>query len=98
LTTYSVEFVPSALREWNKLGSTLRDQFRKKLEERRRHPHVQADRLSGRGPCYKIKLRSAGYRLIYEVEDARLVILVISVGRRERGKAYKLAAERLQKR
>ena len=27
--------------------------------------------------CYKIKLRSAGYRLVYQVVDNRLVITVV---------------------
>lgn len=29
--TYKLEFLPSALKEWNKLGRTLREQFKKKL-------------------------------------------------------------------
>jgi len=34
--------------------------------------------------CYKIKLRSAGYRLVYQVRDGELVVSVIAVGKRER--------------
>jgi len=98
LTIYDVEFVPSALREWRKLGSSLRDQFKKKLEERRRNPHVPHDRLTHLSHCYKIKLRSAGYRLVYEVVDERLVVMVISVGKRERAEAYETAARRLRDR
>ena len=42
------------------------------------------------GACglVKIKLRSAGYRLVYRIEDARVTIVVIAVGRRERGEIY----------
>ena len=32
---------------------------------------------------YKIKLRAVGYRLVYEVIDDELVVIVIEVGRRD---------------
>jgi len=44
--------------------------------------------------CYKIKLRGAGYRLVYRVEDERIVILVLAVGKRERSSVYEQAAKR----
>ena len=45
--------------------------------------------------CYKIKLRSAGYRLVYRVYDDRIVVQVIAVGKRERNEVYKAAAGRV---
>ncbi|WP_434624440.1 type II toxin-antitoxin system RelE/ParE family toxin [Pseudomonas sp. Z1-29] len=92
--TYELEFSDKALKEWKKLGATLRAQFKKKLEERLGNPHVQADRLHGLEDAYKIKLRSAGYRLVYRVIDDRLVVTVIAVGKRERGQVYDEAAKR----
>ncbi len=77
-----------------KLGATLKEQFKKKLEERLVNPHVQTDRLHGLGNAYKIKLRSAGYRLVYRVVDDLLVVTVIAVGKRERGQVYDEAAKR----
>ena len=35
--------------------------------------------------CYKIKLRGAGYRLVYRVEDERIVILVLAIGNWQAG-------------
>ena len=32
--TYKLVFVPSALKEWNKLGVDIKKQFEKKLRER----------------------------------------------------------------
>ncbi|MGN8273480.1 type II toxin-antitoxin system RelE family toxin [Pseudomonas sp. SMN5] len=92
--TYELEFSDKAWKEWQKLGATLRAQFKKKLEERLANPHVQADRLSGMGNAYKIKLRNAGYRLVYRVLDDVLVVTVIAVGKRERGQVYDEAAKR----
>ncbi len=45
--------------------------------------------------CYKIKLRSVGYRLVYRVYDDRIVVQVIAVGKRERNEVYKAAAGRV---
>lgn len=44
---------------------------------------------------YKIKLRSGGYRLVYQVQDEKLIVLVISVGKRERNYIYKQAVKRI---
>lgn len=98
MTTYELDFVPSAWREWKKLDPDLRRQLAKKLEERCRHPHVLGDRLSGLPNCYKIKLRKSGYRLVYEVEQRHVTIMVISIGRRERKEAYRDAEARLKAR
>jgi mRNA interferase RelE/StbE len=92
--TYELEFSEKAWKEWKKLGVNLKDQFKKKLQERLLNPHVPADRLGGLGNAYKIKLRSAGYRMVYRVRDEVLVVTVIAVGKRERGEVYKDAVTR----
>jgi len=46
--TYKLEFLPSARKEWDKLGHTLREQFKKKLAERLELPRVPSDSLHGR--------------------------------------------------
>jgi mRNA interferase RelE/StbE len=80
---YSLEFDPRAKKEFDRLGAPIRQQLQKKLAERLIEPRVPADRLAGLPDCYKIKLRSAGYRLIYRVEDAMVVVFVIAVGKRD---------------
>ncbi len=92
--TYSLEFVPSALKEWEKLDHTIREQIKKKLRERLESPRVQADALPDMPSHYKIKLKASGYRLVYRVEDDRVVVVVVSVGKRERGEAYQSARKR----
>jgi mRNA interferase RelE/StbE len=42
----------------------------------------------------KIKLRSAGYRLVYVVRQTELIVIVVAVGKRERNAVYKAAAGR----
>ncbi|NIE76190.1 type II toxin-antitoxin system RelE/ParE family toxin [Pantoea sp. Ap-967] len=92
--TYKLEFLPSALKEWEKLGHTVREQIKKKLGERLQLPRVQADALRELPHHYKIKLKASGYRLVYRVEDERVVVVVVSVGKRERSAAYRSAIQR----
>jgi mRNA interferase RelE/StbE len=47
--------------------------------------------------CYKIKLLKQGFRLVYVVEDDELVVLVLSVGKREDSAAYRAATKRSRK-
>lgn len=92
--TYELEFKKTALKEWKKLGSTIREQFKKKLAEVIENPHIPSAKLSGANELYKIKLRQVGYRLVYEVNDTIVTVTVISVGKRDRGKVYKAAMTR----
>jgi len=92
--TYKIKFLPSALKEWKKLAPPIQKQFKKKLKERLLSPRNLASQLRGFKDVYKIKLRSVGYRLVYEVNDKEIVIYVIAVGKRERGLVY----DKLEKR
>ena len=67
---YSLAFKEDALKEWKKLDSNVRNQFKKKLEERLLNPRVPAAKLSGHNDRFKIKLRNVGYRLVYEILSA----------------------------
>jgi len=93
--SYKLEFKKSALKEWHKLDESIKAQFRKRLAARLTSPHVVSARLSGMPDCYKIKLKDVGYRLVYEVDDKRQVVVVIAVGRRDHDLVYNLAQGRL---
>lgn len=92
--SYNLEFKPKALKEWKKLNSTIKEQFKKKLIERLENPKVPKDKLSGYENVYKIKLRSIGYRLAYEVKEEQIVVLVLTVGKRENNQVYDNLASR----
>lgn len=93
--TYRLLFKTEARKEWDKLDSAIRKQFKKKLAERLESPRVESARLNGLRDCYKIKLRSAGFRLVYQVRDEEVVVSVIAVGKRERNAVYKAAVKRV---
>lgn len=92
---YKLRFHEAALSEWRKLDGTVRDSFKRKLNERLQYPRVPSAALSGMRDCYKIKLKATGYRLIYKVEDEIVFVTVISIGKRERSVAYVEARRRL---
>ena len=93
---YELIFHEAALKEWQKLEATVKAQFKKQLAKRLENPHVPSAKLRGRDMknVYKIKLRDAGYRLVYEVDDRKITVLVLAVGRRDKEEAYRLATMR----
>ncbi|MCS3605050.1 mRNA interferase RelE/StbE [Buttiauxella sp. BIGb0471] len=93
--TYEIDFYEDAFAEWHKLDASVREQLKKKLAKLTAAPHVPKNRLHGLDGCYKIKLRAAGVRLVYKVEDGELIILVVAVGKRDKNAVYDSARERL---
>lgn len=93
---YRLFFVPSALREWKELDGSVKEPLRKLLRKRLDNPHMPGGALHGElEGYYKIKLRKQGYRLVYCVEDDRLVVMVMAVDKRESGEVYRSVLTRL---
>ncbi|MGQ5525470.1 type II toxin-antitoxin system RelE family toxin [Chitinimonas sp. PSY-7] len=95
---YRLKFVPEALTEWKKLDGSIKEPLKKLLEKRLDEPCMPGAKLHGSlQHCYKIKLLKQGYRLVYTVENDELVVLVLSVDKREDSVAYAAALSRLLK-
>jgi mRNA interferase RelE/StbE len=92
--TFKLVFKIEAKKEWDSLDATVRSLFAQKLKERIEQPRIESARLNGMKDCYKIKLRRAGYRLVYQVRDNELLVSVIAVGKREKNQVYKAAIKR----
>ncbi|MBT5759786.1 MAG: type II toxin-antitoxin system RelE/ParE family toxin [Candidatus Marinimicrobia bacterium] len=82
---YKLKFMPNALKDFQKLDGTIKNEFKKILQKRLKNPIVEKHRLHGdyKGH-FKIKLRANAYRLIYRVLDKELFIVVVEVGRRDK--------------
>jgi len=93
--SYKLVFIKKAKKEWDKLNSTIKEQFKKKLAKRLIEPIIPSDRLRGFENVYKIKLRSLGFRLVYEVKEDKVIIIVLAVGKRENGDVYNSFKDRL---
>ncbi len=95
--TYRLAFEDHARAEWDKLDGSVKEPLRRLLKKRLESPHVPSAALHGElANCYKIKLLKQGYRLIYQVIDQQLIVLVISVGKRDKNAVYQAAMKRLQ--
>ena len=81
--SYELEFKESALKEWSKLDNSVKALFKKRLAERLIAPRVESARLSGMPDCYKIKITTPQFRLIYHVNDAKRLLTILSVATRE---------------
>jgi mRNA interferase RelE/StbE len=93
---YRLFFLPDALEEWRDLDGSIQQNLKKLLAKRLDNPHVPGGELHGAlSSCYKIKLNKQGVRLVYDVEDDKLIVMVLSVDRREDSAAYKSAIDRL---
>ena len=96
VTKYQLRFLPAALDEWNALDGSVKGVLKKLLKKRLEQPRVPGAELHGDlRDCYKIKLLKQGYRLVYQVEDGVLVVLVLAVAKREDMAVYRAAIERL---
>lgn len=94
---YRLQFLPEALEEWRSLDGSIRDLLKRALRKRLQQPHVPGAELhADLRHCYKIKLRKAGFRLVYKVEDDVLIVIVLAIGKRAESEAYRLAAGRLE--
>lgn len=92
--TFKLRFHELAWQEWGKLDGSIKVPLKKKLLERLETPRNPAAALAGMPDCYKIKLRQAGYRLVYRVDDDVVFVTVIAVGKRDKSAVYAAAAQR----
>jgi mRNA interferase RelE/StbE len=92
---FKLRFHELAWAEWQKLDGSIKVPLKKKLLERLQEPRVPSAALTHMPDCYKIKLRQAGYRLVYRVDDNVVYVTVIAVGKRDKSAVYASAITRL---
>lgn len=83
---YAIEFTKPAAKELSRMPADVRVLIRKKIETIAANPHGahnNVTRLIGRP---EFRLRVQDWRVIYEVQDGRLVLLIIKVA--PRGRVY----------
>jgi mRNA interferase RelE/StbE len=80
--TYSIEFTPAALRDLESLPRDAQKRIGKKVDSLANNPRP-AGAVAIKGGKGLLRLRVGFYRIIYRVEDDRLVVLVIRVGHRK---------------
>ncbi|HAV5371356.1 MULTISPECIES: type II toxin-antitoxin system RelE family toxin [Acinetobacter calcoaceticus/baumannii complex] len=81
--SYELEFTKAALKKFDKLNPQIAEQLIPKLEAKLDNPKIPKNKLRGSVNLYKIKLKLAEYRLVYQVKDDMVVVLVFDVDRRD---------------
>jgi mRNA interferase RelE/StbE len=78
---YRIDFTPAARRQFRKLAPEIRKRLAVVVDGLATEPRPRsAVRLSGFQNAYR--LRHADYRIVYELRDDRLMVLVIRIGHR----------------
>ncbi|MBI4236853.1 MAG: type II toxin-antitoxin system RelE/ParE family toxin [Deltaproteobacteria bacterium] len=83
MAAYKVEFVKSARKEFDRLPTKTQAKTIEALNLLSQNPYselLKIKKLKGADALYRIRL--GDYRIIYEVRNDRLVILVIKIGHR----------------
>jgi mRNA interferase RelE/StbE len=79
-TAYEIKFRPSAKREFKKLPSDIQQRIAPKIDALADNPRpFGCSRLTGMD-AYRIRV--GDYRIIYEIRDAELVVLVVRIAHR----------------
>ena len=94
--TYKIEIDKKAEKDFDALDNAVRKQVIKFLEklEKVENPRAFGEKLTGNLAGYW-KYRVGDYRIVAEIQDDKLVIFVISIGKRET--IYKKTKKRLNK-
>jgi len=79
--TYAVEIAPAALRQLRKLDPTARRRVQGVIELLAGDPRPpKARKLVGGAGEWRV--RTGDFRIVYEILDGRLLVLVVAVGHR----------------
>lgn len=79
---YSIEFRPSVLKSLKKFPKRDLVRIKKKVEELGSDlPDPNTTKMKGNNSFHKV--RYGDYRIIYEIHNDRLVILVVKIGHRK---------------
>ncbi len=83
---YTIEIENSALKELKKLDRKTRKRISNVIDSLRNNPRPESVRkLTGSDSLYRVRV--GDYRVIYQIQDKKLVVLVVRIG--SRGDIYK---------
>jgi mRNA interferase RelE/StbE len=80
---YKIEYSSKAAKEFVKLPMQIQKQIRRKLDILAQDPfaNAQVKAMKGDGGAYR--LRVGDYRIIYAMENAKLIVTIIRIGHRK---------------
>lgn len=79
--SYAVQVAPAAVRQLRKISPEARRRIQAAIEILAETPRAPgAKKLSGSSGDWRV--RTGDYRIIYEIRDAQLIVLVVAMGHR----------------
>lgn len=80
--TYRIEFKPSALKAFAALPKPIREKVAEKIDALAINPRPpKVEPMAGMESGYRV--RSGDYRIVYQVQDDVLMVVVVKVGHRK---------------
>jgi mRNA interferase RelE/StbE len=78
---YRIEFTAAAKRQFDKLPADIQRRLAEAVDRIGENPrHTGTVKLSGDEGLYRA--RAGDYRIVYRIEDNRLLVLVVKIGHR----------------
>jgi len=77
---YAVEFLPSAAKALAKLDRAVQLRVARQIERLAVDPRGDAAKLRGADAIWRARV--GDYRILYELEDDRLLVVVVRIGHR----------------
>lgn len=79
---YRIELSPAASRQFKKLDTVIQKKLKPKITALAGNPRPRGvKKLEGAEELYR--LRIGDYRIIYQIQDDRLIILIVKIGDRK---------------
>ncbi len=85
MASYRVEFTKSAEKEFDRLPARMQANTAEALQLLSQNPYselLKIKKLKGAEDLYRIRI--GDYRIVFEIRNKRLVVLVIKIGHRSR--------------
>ncbi len=83
MTQYRIEFVKSAKKEFDRLPARMRSKTTEAFNLLSQNPYSELLRIKKlKGAEYLYRIRLGDYRMVYEIRNERLIVLVIKIGHR----------------
>ena len=83
MAAYRIEFVKTARKEFEHLPAKIRSKTAEALSLLAQNPYselLRVKKLKGADELYRVRL--GDYRVVYQIRNERLIILVIKIGHR----------------
>ena len=79
---YTIEVAPTAERQIKALPKSIRTQIGRRIDKLAADPRPYGvEKIAGEDNLYRV--RSGDYRILYEINDQELLVLVVKIGDRK---------------